>query len=373
MTYRLKLVLFSIICGTLLLADTAGAQSITIPATIKSQINRVVSKPLKSMVIDPELAAQNQVLVRTWVSGSINLKKAAKRESLRFKRKTFKQKSKMDMLRLPTERLKLMPKTGVAPAPGSQPLKPILLEKPRLQLAMIKKVRLQHPVTALYTEGRSYYRFLKFKEVPARSALKRPQAIAMAMKFLKDNKFIQETPDDRVGQIYLQSRLINREQPGGGGKDVLVQQDIVVQRQYQGRPVINSKIALGLHPDTKEILMFKHYNWTPVKTKVRNNRSMPLVKRTFRPIPETVITRRLQEKIRRTSGRFKRAAVKKVIPAWYQAGDQLIPVLVFDIAMQYSSPKGILKRDYLEVINLAGDDRQLLPNLTPSQKPRRAR
>lgn len=355
-----------------------AASEIVVLDSVTNEVQATVSRPLQSMTIDGELLEQNRQIVLTWVSGSIDLNKATKQVHKRFDRTSYRLNTNKEVIRLPHEKLiiKLKPMQPQTLAPAStakaQMLLPQVVDQPRLQVQQFKVVTLKQPITVLFREGQANFKFHKIKETVALQALSERDAIDAAKQFLVSNKFVQETQDDQIAEVYVQERRSNEEQAGERDRDVLHQQDVVFQRKYQGRPVINSKIVVGLHPDSKDITMFKHYNWTPVQASVVNNKVVPKVKQQLQKPAASAVVRRLQEKIKKNSGTFLRADVKKAMPAWFQTKDAMIPVMAFDVTMEYPSPKGKLTRDYLEVLNLAGSDDILIPELKGVQTPSNA-
>ena len=127
---------------------------------------------------------------------------------------------------------------------------------------------------------------------------------------------------------------------GGGGRapdDYLVQQDVVFEREVEGQPVINSKILVGFQPDTRDILLLEHFNWTPIQQQVADQsadppftlpRSMALTRvtaplaRRVAAQPDTNLRSRVEAKIRAVSGdKFTRAEVTRAMRAWFQTED----------------------------------------------------
>ena len=375
-----------IICLVIIFMMTPayGGDILTIQG-VRDQINTHALKVKKSYPVNRLHFNQNRQVIRTWVEGSIDLSKATKRVSPIFNRTTYKQSITLEKLRLPTERLILSPQltTQISEQETSEQGKlkalslksgsPNILVKQSPQLQQQKAVKLVKPVEAFYREGPMYYKFQKLKEMKAKDTIPEAKAITCARNFLTDNKFLQETTKDKVGRVYIQNRHINEE--GAEGKaatDYLVQQDIVFERLYEGKPVINSKIVVGFQPVTGEIVLFKHFNWTPIEEQ-RSEQIDPQKLKAARSDSGAGIINRLEEKIRKYNGNFNRAIVKEAIPAWFQTEESLLPVMAFKIDIKFKSPQGIFQRDYLEVINLTGDDDIFFKSNQPVQEPVKAK
>ena len=340
-------ILIVIVClSTGNMMKTAIAGQIDISGAISSIINTEISKTKKILPLDEDLMDQNKKLVRTWVSGSIDMHKATKRISKRFDRTTYTQEVTAGKVRLLKERLKLTPR----PKPQKK------LYTPALQSGLIPIRQLEEPVQIIYREGPTYFKFKKFKEQKAHTSLKEKEIIKLVKDFLAENMLLIETDKDKISEIYVRERRINEDR--GESKepdDYLLQQSVIIEREYEGNPVINSKIEVGIFPDTKEIVLLKHFNWIPVEEK----QAKQIVLQKQKPSSTSLraeIQERLKQKIEKVSGNFTRAVVKKSFSAWFQTKDALIPVLAFDINIEHPSPKGPLKRSYLEVINLVGND-----------------
>jgi hypothetical protein len=330
-----------------------SSADIVISDQINTGIAAETAKVQKIVPLNTLQRDQNKLLFRTWVSESIDLNKAVKRTSRRTQSSTFKQSVTTEKLRMPTERM-LLPKQ---PRPGA-------LITPQLQLQGIRSVTLQKPVEVHYREGLTHFKYHKMKEAKAQAQIPTTEAMQLSRNFLIQNQFLQETEVDKVSTAYLQTRRIAEE----GGTTYITQQDIVFERSFEGKPVINSKMVVGLDPGTREILLIKHHNWTPMNKQATRQLTMQ-ERTTARSNSGAIIRQRLEEKIRKTSGNFVRATVKQVIPAWFQADNGLIPVIVFPIHIEHPSPRGVLTRDYLEVINLTGNDDDLFGMRSVAQGP----
>jgi hypothetical protein len=356
-----------------------SGDNIIISNDINMQIAAEAAKVQKFVPSSTVQMDQNRKLFRTWVSGSINLDKAIQKVSTRFIRTKYMQEVTSEKLRLPTERLKLVPIKHISPmSPQSETMdtpfsnqgnisqknEPMIFYTPELQLQNVKAVTLGSPIKILYSEGPMYFKFHKLKEGKVKQPLQKSEAIQISKAFLLKNTFLKETLKDKIGNLYVANRRIN--EGGAEGKEVadyVVQQDVVFERMYEGKPVINSKIVIGLKPDTKEIILFKHFNWVPLEE--QNEKQMSPQEAQLSSSTHgnsnssesrNTISSRLKQKIIKHGGNFTLVTVKQVIPSWFQTQDGLLPVLVSEYEMEYPDKYGISIRPGIEIINLSGND-----------------
>jgi len=361
----------------------ANAGEIVIPANVESIIRTEAARPLEQRALDKAQMEQSRTLMRTWVSGSMDLSAATKRTSTRFDRTSYVQQSNTDTLRLPTERLGVTPEQApIARRAGQR-------TAVQLDPAAARFVAQAEPVHMVFREGAGHLKFQKIKEARAQTALAEAEAIQLARSFLDGNSLLKQTELDKVGRVYVQERRISEDRGAGQAPDdYLVQQDVVFEREVEGQPVINSKIVVGFDPDTKDILLLEHFNWTPIRQQGADQsanppstlpRSMSLT-RTMTPLTRRVATSsdtglrgRVEAKIRAVSGdSFTRAEVVRAIPAWFQTEDSLVPVLVFETKVTFASARGPITEPYLEVINLAGSDDIFYPGRRQAEAPTQA-
>jgi len=364
-------------------AAVANAGEIVIPANVESIIQTEAARPLEQRALDKAQMEQCRTLMRTWVSGSMDLSAATKRTSTRFDRTSYVQQSSSDTLRLPTERLGVTPEQAPIARRAQQRI------AVQLDPAALRSVAQAEPVHMVFREGAGHLKFQKMKEVRARTALAEAEAIQLARSFLDGNSLLKQTGSDKVGRVYVQERRISEDRGAGqASDDYLVQQDVVFEREVEGQPVINSKIVVGFEPDTRDIVLLEHFNWTPIQQQVADQsadppftlpRSMALTRVTA-PLARRVVAQsdtglrgRVEAKIRAVSGdKFTRAEVTRAMRAWFQTEDSLVPVLVFETKVTFASARGPMTEPYLEVINLAGSDDVLYPGRRQAEAPTQA-
>lgn len=336
--------LFALVC---VMSNNVMAKDVVITNSAKRAIKNETSAEKKFIPLDNELKEQDKSIIHTWVSGSMNLDKATRRKSKIFNRTSYKQSITSDKIRLLDERMKMKE------VPGGKKYH----YTSQIQKNIIPVKGLKNPVDVLFKEGPGYVQFKKFKEDKSVSPIDNGDLKRMVKAFLKENKIVQENDKDKIKEIYVRERRINEEgKSGEAPDDYVVMQSVVLERQYNGKPVLNSKIEVGVLPDSREVVLFKRYNWTPVAKESARKVKIKKVNADSNSI-EDDIEKRIKKKIKKVSGLFNKAEVKEAIPAWFQTEDGLIPVLAISVDIEYPSPKGLLSRKYLEVINLTGDDK----------------
>ena len=361
----------------------ASAGEIVIPANVDSIIQTEAARPPRQLSLNTNQMEQSRTLMRTWVSRSMDLGQATRRASTRFDRTSYVQESETDMLRLPTERL--------SAAPEQAPIARRAQQRTAVQVdpGAARAAAQAPPVHMVFREGAGHLKFQKVKEVRAQTALVEAEAIQLARDFLNANSLLKQTESDKVGRAYVQERRISEDRgEGRAPDDYLVQQDVVFEREVEGQPVINSKIVVGFQPDSRDILLLGHFNWTPIQQQVSDQSldpsavvphamslarvTAPLTRR-IAAQPDTNLRSRVEAKIRATSGdRFTRAEVSRAMRAWFQTEDRLVPVLVFEAKVTFASDRGPITEPYLEIINLAGSDDVLYPGRRQAEAPTQA-
>jgi len=367
-TWCLVLACFGILGATM----AASAGEIVISANVQSAIQAEASRSLKQFTLDKGQMEHTRTLMRTWVSGSMDLSAASKRVSQRFNRTSYMQRSDTDKVRLPAERLQRT--TSEATGVGRNVKR---LATARLDPRAVKTLKVSTPVQMVFRDGASHLKFQKVKETRAKAALTEAEATQLARGFLDGNLLLKQTEMDKVGRVYVRERRINEQRgEGQAPDDYLVQQDVIFERHVEGRPVINSKIAVGFQPDSKDILLLEHFNWTPLQQQEGAEGSEAMTPR-FQPVAAPAAAQlraRVEAKIQETSGQnFTKAEAVKAVPAWFQTEDSLLPVLVVEVKVTVPGRGGQISESYLEVLNLAGSDDVFFPGRTAPEAPTAAR
>jgi hypothetical protein len=129
-------------------------------------------------------------------------------------------------------------------------------------------------------------------------------------------------------------------------REVLILQQVRYRRKYLGAPVINSRISIDYHPDTLEVLGFKHYNWTPVGRSAQ----VPISRSEMKSRAE--IEGALRQTMREFWNESESATLTSVIPMWFQTEDQLIPILYCQLERAQTGCGDVCTH----LVNLAGSD-----------------
>ena len=204
------------------------------------------------------------------------------------------------------------------------------------------------PVPIIYRRSAGRFSFRKLLDVKAETTVDDGVAMEMAITFLNDLGLIAQTTLDMIGQITY-PRLIQLDPPEddeGPDTESVILQQVRFSRMFAGRPVLNSRISVDFHPDTLEVLGFKHYNWSAVYERLAS------------PVPRGDVKSRAQveETLRRTVAKYwtpsEVATLTQVIPGWFQTETGLIPTIAFEIKREETGSGDILST----LVNVAGSD-----------------
>jgi len=266
-----------------------------------------------------------------WVDISVNLDKSSKRESTRFNRTTYKVANSSSQMRLLSERF--------------DPLGTIVANAP-----LIKRT----PAPAMYREGPMYFKFKLLTENKASSKLSKDDLVPVVKSFITDNKFITETDADKIGSVEVCDTRINEDsQNNPKGKDFIINQNVILRRTVNGKPVINSQLSIEVYPDSKEITGIDCFNWPSLEENRKTALSKEALK-TANASGEEELSNHIYKRIAKSVRNIKNVDITDISEGWFQADDNLLPVAV----VNYTA---ICQNDteahpYMEVINLAGND-----------------
>ncbi|MGA1842417.1 MAG: hypothetical protein ACMUIU_17510 [bacterium] len=341
------LAIFSLtIFSSLILAHNGLALDIIMNKKITQSIGSITKKERVIIPIDKEKEEGNRVKMQKWVSYSFNIEEASVRESKRFKRTSYTMVTDTPMIRLLTDETEL------------------LNNNPFIQKQSEEN---GEPDRVLYREGTTYFKFLNFKENKATTKLDDNQIIPLAKKYILKNNFLSETRLDRIGEIEVCNTILNEEgATEGEDQDFIVQQNVVFRRSFAGKPVVNSQISVGIFPDTKEIIELNHFNWTPLEEGNRWYKSKKALQAERLFEPSDVISK-VKGRISFMSGNGTKAIVKDVTEAWYQASDELIPILIVEYDVYINSDDE--PRPYMDMISLVTGDEIFLKDYCDDYTP----
>lgn len=320
--------------STVILAHNVLALDIIMNKKITQSIGSITKKERILIPIDKAKEEENRTKMRKWISFSFDIEEASARESKRFKRTSYTMVTDTPGIPLLTDEIGLL---------NNNPF----IQKQRKENGEFEKVH--------YREGATYFKFLNFKENKATTKLDDNEIIPLAKEYILKNNFLSETQLDKIGEIEVCNTMLNEEgATEEEDQDFVVQQNVVFRRSFAGKPVVNSQISVGIFPDTKEILELNHFNWTPLEEESRwcISKKALHAERLFDP---TDVISKLKGRISYMSGNATKAIIKDVAEAWYQATDELIPVLIVEYDAYIDADDE--PRHYRDMISLVtGDD-----------------
>ncbi|MBU1053402.1 MAG: hypothetical protein KKC46_06175 [Proteobacteria bacterium] len=258
-------------------------------------------------------------LFRRWASMSMDIEKSDKRFSRKYNRTTYKQLHVSDRIRSLNERLNL--------SPGSKDyLNQSLKNMPGRTLAFNRHFK------TIYRESDSNYSFWKFKDAKEVSRIRNEdKLIEKARQFLIDNNFVIETKHDKIDYIVVLNKKLDED----SGKEsvsrtFLLRQDVIFRRSYKGNPVLNSMIVVSVIPDTLEIVVFKHKNWTPLNDGKTTSNKLT----TDLYSHKRILRDKISKAIKVEGENWDTAVVKKIIPSWFQTNGELLPMNEVKVLLQ---------------------------------------
>ena len=289
---------------------------------IREDLAMQLSKSFTEYSLDLEEAKKIDKAFRGWVSGSINFNKVKEKKSKIFKKRVFYYQ----------ETEKNIPR----------------FIKKRPDKRGLKNIR---PIQMFYRISPNRFSFRKLLDAKAEVNIEKKQAIKIIRNFLLKNNFLRINEFDKPGEIRLRELRGNYDSGNDSpGKDVLIMQGVNFSREFMGVPVINSKITVDFHPDTEEILGFKHYNWTPVKQRTR----VSIPKEKAKSLED--VLGNLNQRVRSYCGSSEKARLEKVTSAWFQTETKVVPILVCQIVVEQTVVEDMRAHRHIEYINLVGND-----------------
>lgn len=289
-----------------------------IESDVVGRLHAFARKPAKHVSLQRSALAKAQAVMRSWVGRAMALDKADKRVSKRFLRTSYGQDLERDAPMFLSDR---------AGADGS------------FATAAAERTN-DAPVRTLYRESDdgSYMKFQKLRETsgPAGDGLLEGDAQASAESFFVENGMITPNAVDAISGSEVRARRIDEgDLAQQTAQDYLAQQDVILKRSYEGKPVLNSVASVSVLPDTGEVVIVKVANWTPTEANGESS-----IKPAYDSGQAQALTAELEQKLKDTlaqelGNEANTAVVKGVEEAWYQTTDDgLIPVLMFEVETQ---------------------------------------
>ena len=231
---------------------------------------------------------------------------------------------------------------------------------------------LEQPIKTLYRESDNgeVMKLQTLKELadPGGGGLDAQHAEASAKSFFFENGLLQEGDRDVVAWTEIRERRTNADMPFGEILDYLEQQDIILHREYNGKPVVNSSATIGVLPKEEEVTLIKISNWAST-----------MEEHAFTIKPESSdgeaaeIADSLERKItalieKESRGVATSADVIDIQEGYYQHEDKgLIPVLVCEAEI---NPGQSEPYSAVILVNPYGDEEELwFQGRRPSQHP----
>lgn len=314
---------------------------------IEDEIEQFLEKPIEIVPINFEKKEAVNKGVHSWISAAIDFSKANMRESSRFLRSSFIQEKTED--------------------------KPLFLDDRLSDLNQRKGLgsditqQLDRPLYTNYRVGDdgSYHKLFKDKEImqDVGEGLDDSTAIEKSKMFMTENEFIEESTNDKIEYENIRKvRANEKESAQTPEQDYVVRKDILMGRQYKGKPVINSQAIIGLLPENDEIVLFKLQNWLPVGGDGENtNQNGNSIETAHNEPKDPVNLDDIKNKVLDTITNnviydVSEATIEKVDEAWFQTDDQgLIPVLAFTAQFTYKT-EGVDPESDIFIVNPYGSN-----------------
>jgi len=290
--------------------------SLAVDDSVHAALYDYAKRPATTVALDPQGVERGKAAMRAWVSRSVNLDTAHQRQSARFNRIAYTDPQARDV--------------------------PMHLADRRSESGVFANSASTGVVSVVYRESTtghvmSFDKLDKEKAAPTGPGLSERDATAQARAFMLDNELIGESATDVIARQEVRERHVSQQQDHSDDLDFLVQQDIVLRRTFEGKPVINSSATVGVLPDTThEIVGLKVSNWIPISTKDgARNQIKPAYDDTAARELAGQLEGKLADVISQELGADGEGAiVRGVEESWFSSErDGLIPALVFAVEL----------------------------------------
>jgi len=331
---------------------------LVVPEEMEEKLTAELSKPLEVVSLNKDEAGKIDETFKVLISRNIDLDRAKKNESKRFKdRVSYIQETERNIPIYIKKDLNL--KELKKEVPKRKELKSVDTTETVLKIKELKEVELDKediekvkPVKMVYKRSPGRYSFRKLVDVEPKRKLEKNKAIELAKEFFEINELVKINEFDKYGEIVVYEIREDRGLHGSDStsKDILLMQGVKIKRMYMDKPVVNSRISLDFNPDTEEIFGLKHYNWTLMK----QGSEVP-VQKEIAKVPDKVLDI-LEETAKKYCDENEKAILKNITSAWFQTETELIPILVCEIEVGDIDTEGAHNHTYIQYINLAGSD-----------------
>ena len=155
-------------------------------------------------------------------------------------------------------------------------------------------------------------------ELETRFLMDKNTLIRLSSEFLKKRGFIKETTIDKVGRIQVLDYMMDKKSLEAGGKiDTFISyHSVIIHREVNGTPVLNSRQIINIYPGNREIIGYKNIEWIPLEETSEEYLSYL----SYQEIRDII------EKYYSNSG--EKTTLQAVRKYYYLYNDRLIPVIV---------------------------------------------
>jgi hypothetical protein len=296
------------------------AEKVAFSAELRETLLDIAKRPAQRVPLRQGEREQRKATMRLLAGNVINFDEAKQRKSGKFKRTSFMHEGKDRPLFL-SDRL------------GDKGQ--LLGERPMAANAEADSVK------TIYRESDdgSSFKLQRLKERASYSGSTLPNGEVQksGRDFLLESGLIKEAGNDKIQGTEIRERRTNGEDGEGATADNLEQQDILLRREFEGKPVINSVASVGVLPEDGEVVLLKVSNWDSADGGAAQ---------TFKPHYDeqqaNILADAWQNKVVQVlqedgNNALEGATVRGTTEAWFQDEDGLSPALVFNVEI---TPKG---------------------------------
>ncbi len=269
---------------------------VVIPEDMLRQIETLTSMTFNLYSLDQAQGEAIYAKIDQWVEGQIPLNDAAQIKGKRSSRLTWvKEASQNTPILIGDEKPDTLPAAG--------PVRIKYVKKP---------------------QGRA---FVKALRKPKRTSMDKELVAGLARQFIGQNGFVWQTNRDVMGNHLVVNWVCRTEKsPGKKSLKLFVLQRTILKRTLDGLEVLNSRQIVDLHPQSGEILGFKHLNWMPVFE--ANSKAVETLRGN-----DVLVA--IQQALKPTSQPYVVTAVKAGL---YQGDDTIYPVLAVRVERAPENP-----------------------------------
>lgn len=184
-------------------------------------------------------------------------------------------------------------------------------------------LKTEKPFTIRYEKEGLERSFRKDIRIPTKKQLQKSRVIEIGKTWVLSNKFIKESSLDKMALPLvatwrshpLKENITEKEK-------YTILQRVIFRRHFDGCEVINSKIIVDVHPDSEEILSYKHFDWSSIKEESG---------KIYHYISLDTVMKKIGSAMKEHKGTYQ---IHKVQQKMFQSPGYLIPVLVVEISVK---------------------------------------